>query len=230
LGNPTPRESDTLEKTVIGEGEMKLYPRDSNKPESAEDVGNALIQLIEENLEIKRWDFRLTFTKFIKPNNIRVIYDSEWCRVKFMFSRMHFPETDELLIDYGRLHAPNEESFIVWNDERCRCWHNVLDPLRFLDSLTAITAYKQAMVDKQLPLVVRDFRKSKLGKKLLNEYPPKSAIVLQDTLWKYYGERLFELFDLRQPDLWEEYRQFLKEYYSLLGLKSSYGPPHENVC
>ena len=209
---------------------MKLYPRDSNKPESAEDVGEAFLQLIEENLPVERWNFHLTFTKFIKPSNIKVIYDSEWCRVKFMFSRMHFPETDKLLIDYGRLHAPDEEMFMVWYGERCRCWHNILDPLRFLDSQTATTAHEQAAADEKLPPVVRDFRKSKLGKKLLTEYPPKSAIVLQATLWEHYGERLFELFDLRRPDLWEEYRRFLKEYYSLLGLKSGYGPPLENVC
>jgi hypothetical protein len=209
---------------------MKLYPRDSNKPESAEEVGKAVLKLIEKNLEIKRWNFELTFTKFIKPSNIKIIYDSEWCRVKFMFSRMHYPETDKLLIDYGRLHAPNEEPFMVWNDERCRCWHNILDPLRFLDSKSATTINGKTTSNKLLPILVRDFRNSKLGKKLLNEYPPKSTIVLQATLWEHYGEELFGLFDLRQPEMWEEYRHFLKDYYSLLGLKSSYGPPLENVC
>jgi hypothetical protein len=209
---------------------MNLYPRDSNKPESIDKVWEALQDLIEETLEIKGWNFSPTYTKFIKPNNYKLIYDSEWCRVKIMFSRMHFPETDKLLIDYGRLHAPNEEPFMVWNGERCRCWHNVLDPLRFLDSQTASATQAQSAADTQLPPIVRDFRKSKLGKKLLNEYPPKSTLVLQDTIWTHYGERLFELFDLRRPDLWDEYRHFLKEYYSSLGLKPSYGPPHESVC
>ena len=209
---------------------MDLYPRNSNKPEGIEDVRDALIKLIEENLEIERWNFRLAFTKFIKPKGIKLIYDSEWCRVKFMFSRMHFPETDKLLIDYGRLHAPDEELFMTWGGEGCRCWHNILDPLRFLDDLTPADAFKQAKQDKQLPLIVRDFRASKLGKKLLNEYPPKATIVMQSRLWQHYGESLFELFDLRRPDLWEEYRQFLKEYYGLLGLKSDYGLPYEYVC
>lgn len=209
---------------------MDLYPRDSNVPESGEDVGEAVLQLIEENLEIKRWNFRLTYTKFIKKNNIKIIYDSEWCRIKFMFSRMHYPETDKLLVDYGRLHAPDEELFMTWNGEGCRCWHSVLDPLRFLDGLTPEDAYQQAMVDKQLPPIIRSFRESELGKELLDEYPPKSTIVLQAALWKNYGKRLFELFDLRQPDLWNEYREFLREYYGLLGLKSDYGLPYEFVC
>lgn len=209
---------------------MDLYPRDSNKPERGEDVGEALRALIEENLEIDRWGFHVSYAKFIKPRNIKIIYDSEWCRVKFTFSRMHYPETDEITIDYGRLHAPNENLFMVWNSEGCRCWHNVLDPLRFLDGLTPTQAYRQAVVDKQLPPVVRDFRGSTYGKRLLKEYSPKSVIVLQDTLWKHYGKRLFELFDLRRPDLWEEYRGFLREYYGLLGLKSEYGLPYEFVC
>ena len=209
---------------------MDLYPRDSNKPESIEEVKNAFIRLLEENLEIERWNFRLTFTKFIKPKSIKLIYDSEWCRVKFMFSRMHFPETDKLLIDYGRLHAPDEELFMTWKGEGCRCWHNILDPLRFLDGLTPAEAYAQARGGEQLPLLVRDFRASKIGKQLLAEYPPKATIVLQSRLWGHYGESLFELFDLRLPDLWKEYRGFLKEYYSLLGLKSDYGLPYEYVC
>jgi hypothetical protein len=147
-----------------------------------------------------------------------------------MFSRMHYPETDEISIDYGRLHAPNEDLFMVWNGEGCRCWHSILDPLRFLDGLTPEAAYKQAKVDNQLPLAVRNFRQSKEGKRLLKEYSPKSAIVLQATIWEQYGNRLFELFDLRRPDLWKDYRQFLKEYYGLLGLKSEYGLPYEFVC
>ena len=38
-----------------------------------------------------------------------------------------------------------------------------------------------------------------------------------------YGElekKLFELFDMRCHYLWEEYREFLRRYYSLFGQKS----------
>ena len=219
---------DALDKAVRGEGVMDLYPRDANRPERGEEVGNALQQLIEENLEIKRWNFRLTFTKFIETRNIKIIYDSEWCRIKFMFSRMHYPETDEILIEYGRLHAPNEKSHIMWQGEMCRCWHNILDPLRFLDGLTPKEAYEQTIVDNQLPSAVRYFMDSQRGQELLKEYPPKSAIALQSTLWKTYEKKLFELFDLRRHALWEEYRWFLREYYKLLGIKSK--RPPENVC
>lgn len=207
---------------------MDLYPRNANRPERGQEVGKALLRLIEETLEIKRWNFSLTFTKFIEPRNIKVIYDSEWCRIKFLFSRVHYPETDKILIEYGRLHAPNEKPFIMWNGEMCRCWHNILDPVRFLDGLTPEEAYEQAILDNQLPSAVRYFRDSQRGEELLKEYPPKSVIALQSTLWKTYGKKFFELFDLRRPYLWEEYREFLKGYYKLLGLKSK--RPPENVC
>jgi len=72
-------------------------------------------------------------------------------------------------------------------------------PLRFLDGLTPKEAMEQVKIHKQLPIVVRDFRQSVSCKRLLEEYPPKSAIVLQSVLWERYGQRLFELFDLRRP-------------------------------
>ena len=114
---------------------------------------------------------------------------------------------------------------MIWKGENCRCWHNVLDPLRFLDGLSSFDAKQQAKIDKQLPHVVRDFRHSEFGKRLLDEYPPKSAIALQSVLWKHYGQRLFDLFDLRKPDLWQGYQKFLREYYGLLGEKSQLWTP-----
>jgi hypothetical protein len=209
---------------------MNLYIKDSQKSERGEDVGQALMQMIEQNLDIKSWKFRLTFTKFHQTSNIKIIYDSEWCRIKFMFSRQRTPQYDELSIAYGRLHAPNEDPYMEWQGENCRCWHNVMVPLRFLDGLLPSEVMRQANIQKQSPPVVENFRQSELGEKLFNEYPPKSSIVMHSVLWKHYGQRLFELFDLRKPDLWEEYRKFVKEYYELLGMKASYGPPHENIC
>jgi hypothetical protein len=79
-----------------------------------------------------------------------------------------------------------------------------------------------------LPSAVRNFKQSQHGDELLKEYPPKSSIVLQSTLWKTYEKKLFELFDLRRPELWNKYREYLKEYYRIMGLKTKYPP--ENVC
>jgi hypothetical protein len=213
-----------------GVGIMELYPKGYNKNESGEEIGTALLHLIEKSLDIKRWKFRLTFTKFIKTSHIKVIYDSEWCRVKFIFSRMRYPDSDELTIDYARLHAPNEEPFMVWNGEECRCWHNIWQPLYFLDGLSPSEAVHKADIQNQLPLVAENFWHSKRGKDLREEYIPKYGIVLQSVLWEHYEQRLFELFDLRQSKLWNQYKHFLEEYYKLLDRKAIYGPPYENVC
>jgi hypothetical protein len=209
---------------------MNLLAKDTNTIENSEDVGRAVVSMVENNLDVKHWNFNLTFTKFVKMNSIKIVYRSNECQIKFLFSRQCLPQYDELTILYGRLHAPNEDPFMMWEGQECNCWHNVLDPLRFLDGLTPHEAMEQVKVLKQLPVVVRGFRESDIGKKLLAEYPPKSAIALQSVLWKHYGQRLFDLFDLRKPDLWQGYQKFLREYYELLGEKSSYGPPYENVC
>jgi len=209
---------------------MNLLKKDNKYIEDTNELGRAVVLLIEENLNPRNWGFSQTFTNFTKRSSQIVIYDSKWCRIHFSFSRQRVPEHDELSIYYARLHAPNEEPFMIWEKEKCRCWHHFLDPLRFLDGLTPHEAVEQVNVLKQLPKVVKGFRESELGKKLLDEYPPKSAIVLQSVLWKHYGQRLFDLFDLRIPDLWQKYGDFLREYYKLLGEKSSYGPPYENVC
>jgi hypothetical protein len=46
-------------------------------------------------------------------------------------------------------------------------------------------------------------------------YPAQEYHVrLNAHIWKKYGQRLFDLLDLRRPDLWDRYRGFLKEYYT----------------
>jgi hypothetical protein len=208
---------------------INLYKK-SEEPETSEDLGKALVHLIEENLDVKRWNFQLSFSDFSKMSGQKVIYDSSYCRVSFSFSRQRLPEYDELHIEYGRLHAPNEGAFMDWQGQKCHSWHRVLVPLRFLDGLSPQEAVEQVKIYNQLPVGVKDFNASDIGTKLQAEYHPKYVIVLQSAVWNYYGQRLFDLFDLRRPDLWEEYRKYLKEYYKLLGMKASYGPPYENVC
>ena len=43
-----------------------------------------------------------------------------------------------------------------------------------------------------------------------------SALAMEENEnWNYYGEKLFKLFDLNNPEQWEKCILFLKEYYSL---------------
>jgi hypothetical protein len=209
---------------------MMITLKDNKEIKTGDELGNALIELINENLKLQQWNFQKSFANFNDRSSLVIIYDSSYCRLSFRFSRQRSPEWDELTIQYGRLHAPDQEPFMIWEGQKCRCWHNVIDPLRFLDGLSPSESVEQAKTRKQLPDAIRAFRDSEQGKKLLAEYPPKSAIVMHSKLWERYGHRLFELFDLRKPQLWMQYQQFIKEYHRLIGTKVSYGPPPENIC
>ncbi len=209
---------------------MNLLHKDHDKTESPENLGNAIAGMIEKLMGMKGWGFHKSYIDFTKWGSQKVIYDSEWCRINFIFSRERLPEYDELSIHYGRLHAHNENPYMDWDGQQCRCWHKYTGALRFLDGLSPSEAMEQVKVYKQLPAVMECYRKSEIGQELLAAYPPKYAIVQQSIIWEHYGTRLFELFDLRRPDLWEEYRKFIKEYHRLMGTKTYYGPPEENIC
>jgi hypothetical protein len=192
-----------------------------------------LTRLFESILDLKRWGFHQSYT-FISPKNfpsVEVIYDSEWCRVQFSLSGGDMPGTYELPVRYGRLHAPDNEAVLIWNGEKCLCWHNVNDALRFLDGLSPQEAVDQ--LHKQPPPVVEQFRQSELGKKLHYAHLPEWIIREEAAIWEFYGQRLFDLFDLRRPELWEEYTRFIKEYYKILDIKPGPGspyPPRYKVC
>ena len=48
---------------------------------------------------------------------------------------------------------------------------------------------------------------------------------------KNYGQRLFELYDLRQPDLWGQYISFMKEFHRIKKSKSYFSyPAQDKVC
>jgi hypothetical protein len=59
---------------------------------------------------------------------------------------------------------------------------------------------------------------------------PELTLAMHKSIWKTYGQNLFELFDLRRPDLWEQYRKFLKEYYDIKGRSPNIHPPLDQVC
>lgn len=198
--------------------------------ETSEELGKSIKMLIEDTLDFERWDFKLSYSDFSKMSNQEIIYDSPSCRISFTFYRERLPIYDELRIYYGRLHATNDGTFMEWQGKKCHCWHNFIKPLMFLDGLSPQIATKHDKMGKHAPKVVDEFSSSDIGIKLIKEYPPKYALALEKVIWKNYGQRLFDLFDLRKPELWDQYKRFLQEYYQITGEKSLYGPPYENVC
>ncbi len=209
---------------------MNILYIKSKEVEPPEELGKAIQKLIEEKIDLIKWGFQLSFQDFDKFAYQKIIYNSIYCRFYISFSRGRWPMHDKLNIGYGRLHAPDNKAIIYWQKEECHCWHSLYNHIKFLDGMSAKEAFESDKMGEHLPKLVKDFRYSIVGEKLREKYPPEYVIAEEATVWEHYGQGLFDLFDLRQPEFWEEYRAFLREYYQLTREKSQYGPPHENVC
>ena len=212
------------------EQNQELNSYQEEKAKDAIRQGHEFMTLLETYLDFPRWGFEVSLTDFSQWGNPKVIFDAEWCRVSFHFSKQRLQMQDKLYIQYGRRHAPDFTATIFWQGEECHCWHHYRwRPIEFLDGLTP----QEAVDQEDWPPVPQAFRDSEEGKRLAVEYQPEFSLRLQSILWEQYGERLFELFDLRQPDLWEEYRKFVEEYYRLTNNKPSNKnpfPPLYKIC
>lgn len=194
---------------------------------SNEEKGQALVQRIENRMDFKRWGFRITRTDF--PSYLRIVYDSEWCRVKFLYTRGRFkdPSLDEFSIDYGRLHAPDDQATMIWQDRKCNCWHNNRLVLFYLDGVTPQEVVQRENDGGWHNDIELEFRRSELGQILIeNKLRSENWIQSEVFIWQHYGQRLFEVFDLRRPSLWDAYTNFVVEYHRLIGTP----PPGERIA
>jgi hypothetical protein len=190
-----------------------------------------LIQLLERLLDFRRWNFQQTYTHITASLPTIVIYDSEWCRVKFAVGGGDRYGGDEMLVFYGRLHAPNDANVMNWNGEECFCWHQVFDALNFLDGLSPQEAVDQLRVKSEWPRVAEQFKKSKLAKALSGQNHLEWVTRMEAAIWEHYGQRLFELFDLRRHGLWEQYTLFIHEYHRIKGTPVIQGfPSRDKIC
>ena len=173
-------------------------------------------------LDLGLWGFKESYSS-AKSGNL--IYDSESCRLNLVWGGWDYGGGNSISIYYGRLHAPNEETTMIWNGEECRCWHDFDYALHFLDKRAPFDAvkfnYSHPITD---PFYEEEFQQK------FHRRQPEWLAQMHTAIWQHYGKRFFELFDLRQPDLWEEYRQFLKEVYDIKGRRSHTKPPLDKVC
>ena len=170
-----------------------------------------LIQPVEQYLDLERWVFKLSYIK--QPRGYVVIYDSNYCRLRCSLSFDPRDEYDSILTSYARLHAQNEERYLIYQGEKCEAWHSIItDHIgQFLDGMSPRELGQLRNKRIWVPCQAESkFEEEWLDKDLSN---PIWGLMLNQAVWDYYGERLFELFDLRQSELWEEYRQFLQELY-----------------
>jgi hypothetical protein len=181
-----------------------------------------MLRIVNDFSKIETWKFEESF-RSEKGNEL--IYDSEWCRISLTWGGWDQAGGNSMHIHYGRLHAPNENITMNWQGEECRCWHELDYVLHFLDGRTPAEA---ADLDVSHP-TTDAFYKSENTQKFQRRHPEWMA-EMHLTIWQQYGQRLFDLFDLRQPELWKQYQAFLKEVYDIQGRDSDIKPPMDKVC
>jgi len=183
-----------------------------------------MLELIINSSSLATWGFQESFRSNTAVDK-QLIYDSEWCRIKFVWGGWDALTGNTISIYYGRLHAPNESPTLSCIGEECHAWHRFEHALHFLDGRSITEAVKMNYLT---PLTSKYFEENL--KQRFHRRQPEWLITMHMEVWDYYGERFFELFDLRHPDLWEQYRNFLKEFYDIKGRLSFISPPLDKVC
>lgn len=179
-------------------------------------------RLVHGNLDLNHWDFKESFSSVDAKT---LIYDSPYCRTQFSWSGWDYLGGNTISIYYGRLHAPNNNSILNWGGEDCYAWHEFEYLLYFLDGLTPAEAFK---MDLTHPLINKYYEEG--FRKEYHRRQPEWLVKMHAEIWRYYGKRLFEVFDLRQPVIWDQYRDFLKHFYDNKGRPSFIKPPMDKVC
>ena len=177
---------------------------------------------VEKHLPLAKWGFSKTFQP---EKSGLVIYDSEFCRVQFELSVLNYYPLYQTIISYGRLHAPNNEKYMISNGEKCLCWHSKIHlTIPFIEGVSA-----QKLADERYgetwESLVEDLKVDYPHADYL-EYPLR----LHAKLWEHYGERLFSVFDLRQPKVWNQYSKFSTAYDEAVHKKLNLSRAFEIIC
>lgn len=181
-----------------------------------------MLRLTQGLLDYNIWGFKESY-RSVKSGLL--ILDSEWCRINITWGGWDYLGGNSISIYYGRLHAPNENTKMMWNGEECYAWHEFECPLHFLDGRLSADA---ARMEFSHPLTKKYYEEGYRQK--YHRRQPGWLMQMHMEVWEYYGRRFFELFDLRRPDLWEQYRRFLKELYDIKGRPSFIRPAMDKVC
>jgi hypothetical protein len=173
----------------------------------------SLVQAITDNLDFRKWDFEIkifpagTLGDFSFSSAI--IFQSEFCKLRFWTFRDRPYEDPEIYFTYGRLHAPDEKHTMTWNGREYHCWHDHLFlyiMLGYLDGLSPEEIAKSEF--PYFPTLILNFNKEGLGTWGQQERYAR----FHNTIWNHYGQRLFDLFDIRKPNLWDQYMDFYQEF------------------
>jgi hypothetical protein len=167
----------------------------------------SFVDSINKNMDLERWGFVQTYSSIDKENlPFIVIYDSQQCRVRFEYYKPDFGgvyhESREVLILYGRLHTKSDSRIVTHKENKVvRNWHDIYHYIiKFLDGMPPGNAMYP--IEYYSPM--------------LQELKNLSAIEQHNKIWEYYGKRFFDLFDVRNPELWEKYVIYCNEVQRLM--------------
>lgn len=171
------------------------------------DLSWIITDLVNKNLSPEQWGFSKN-SRFPNENQKGIlIYDSKFCRVKFVLeSSDYFPQHD-IKIFYGRLHAPDIEDSILWNGKNCYCWHRNI-PILTIPFIEGISPQQLVETTHEVWDALMEKLKVNYPSSDMVEYPLR----LHAKIWEHYKEKLFSIFDLRNSELWEEYSTYTNEY------------------
>lgn len=190
-----------------------------------ENLPSYVLTTASQYLPLAALGFRETYR-----NENLVILNSGSCRLRLYAnwdSDFIWSGAYELQIFYGRLHAPDQDFEMDWHGERCKCW---IEPG---------WNYAFEYINNFFPKPARPTREDIFGKffGMKKEFPSEIhwRFFVEAEVWKYYTPHLFELFDLRRPELWEQYRAWLKARYIVEGKSETWDEkmgmiPYYRVC
>lgn len=166
------------------------------------------------NLPLDHWGFKESYRS---EKEERLVFDSKWCRVQFIWVGWEIYTGYNMRIFYGRLHAPVDAQSMSWEGEECDCWHTLMgagDALDFLNGLTP----EESIAPHDVPILENLGRNSWWDEIAADKRRvPELTIKKHAVIWEYYGTRLLELFDLRRPEIWKHYREWLLARYKAEG-------------
>ena len=194
----------------------------NNSDERNVDPIQEMLRVVDKFSTLKLWNFKESFRSKKSPE---LIYDSEWCRMSIVWGGWDSLGGNSISIYYGRLHAPNESTTMNWEGEECYAWHGFKLAIHFLDGSSPVEATKTGNSHPLTDKYYEDEYRNKFYRR-----QPEWLMEMHMDIWKHYDKRFFELFDIRRPDLWEQYRRFLKEFYDIKGRRRSIVPARDKIC
>ncbi len=184
---------------------MPMYIETNSSNDFINETFSDSISKIEKELNLNQWGFEMIALRLYPKYEPRAIFQSKKCIVDFRWRQERAYTEPSISTTYARLHAPLDDEFMIWNGQKCHCWHSVPSLLNFLDNLPPRQIASQGYVR---PSILRDFHENNEG-----SYTGELTAKMTLLIWSHYGDRFFNLLDLHHPELWDGYSSFLKEWY-----------------